>query len=171
MTSKSKQTLLCVVSAVLALALIFSLIKIRNYKKDIWDLYSLMQIENAFIYTRDIYLKGDRETRENEYILFIQYAYCQGTSRIEDEKWYAVKELLMHLANHVDPDISDERAQYLYERLCDLNLFADMRSGYAGLIVDVDAVKALSEEIENLPPELSDDSQDETQDYNTSEKP
>ncbi len=165
MTSKSKQTLLCVVSAVLAVALIFSLIKIRNYKKDIWDVYSLMQIENAFIYTRDIYLKGDSEYRNDNYILFVQYAYCQGTSRIEDEKWYAVEELLMHLANHVDPNISDERAQYLYERLCDLNLFADMRSGYAGLVVDVDAVKALSEEVQNLPPELPDDTtQDEEQD-------
>lgn len=164
MTSKSKQTLLCVVSAVLALALVFSLIKIRNYKKNIWDLYSLMQIENAFIYTRDIYLKGDRETRENEYILFVQYAYCQGTSRIEDEKWHAIEELLMHLANYVDPNISDERAQYLYERLCDLNLFADMRSGYAGLIVDVDAVKALSEEVQNLPRELPGETTDEPQD-------
>lgn len=171
MTSKSKQTLLCVLSAVLAVALVFSLIRLHAYKSSAKELYSRMQIENAFIYTRDVYLKGDSETRENEYTLFVQYAYCQGTSRIEDEKWHAVEELLMHLANHVDPNISDERAQYLYERLCDLNLFADMRSGYAGLIVDVDAVKALSEEIENLPPELSDDSQDETQDYNTSEKP
>ena len=163
MTSKSKQTLLCVVSAVLAVALIFSLIRIRNYKKENWDLYSLMQIENAFIYTRDIYLKGDSEYREDNYILFVQYAYCWGTSRIEDENWYAVEELLMHLANYVDPDISDERAQYLYERLCDLNLFADMRSGYAGLVVDVDAVKALSEEIQNLLPNFSDDTtQDET---------
>lgn len=162
--SKSKQTLLCVVSGILALALVFSLIKIRNYKKDIWDLYSLMQIENAFIYTRDVYLKGDSETRENEYTLFVQYAYCQGTSRIEDEKWHAVKELLMHLANHVHPNISDERAQYLYERLCDLNLFADMRSGYAGLVVDVDAVKALTEEVKNLPLELPDDTTGEPQD-------
>lgn len=163
MTSKSKQTLLCVVSAVLAVALILSLIKIRNYKKENWDLYSLMQIENAFIYTRDIYLKGDSEYRKDNYILFVQYAYCWDTSRTEDEKWYAIRELLMHLANHVDPDISDERAQYLYERLCDLNLFADMRSGYAGLVVDVDAVKALSEGVQNLPPELSDDTtQDDT---------
>ena len=162
--SKSKQTLLCVVSGILALALVFSLIKIRNYNKDIWDLYSLMQIENAFIYTRDVYLKGDSETRENEYTLFVQYAYCQGTSRIEDEKWHAVKELLMHLANHVHPNISDERAQYLYERLCDLNLFADMRSGYAGLVVDVDAVKALTEEVKNLPLELPDDTTGEPQD-------
>lgn len=169
--SKARQTLLCVLSAVLALALVFSLIRLHAYKSSAKELYSRMQIENAFIYTRDVYLKGDSETRENEYTLFVQYAYCQGTSRIEDEKWHAVKELLMHLANHVHPNISDERAQYLYERLCDLNLFADMRSGYAGLVVDVDAVKALSEEIQNLPPELSDDSQDETQDYNTSEKP
>lgn len=171
MTSKSKQTLLCVVSAVLAVALIFSLIKIRNYKKDIWDLYSLMQIENAFIYTRDIYLKGDSEYRNDNYILFVQYAYCQGTSRTEDENWYAIKELLMHLANHVDPNISDERAQYLYERLCDLNLFADMRSGYAGLVVDVDAVKALTEEVKNLPLELPDDYEDEEQDDTQDETP
>ena len=75
MTSRSKQTLLCVVSAVLAVALVFSLIKIRNYKKENWDLYSLMQIENAFIYTRDIYLKGDSEYRNDNYILFVQYAY------------------------------------------------------------------------------------------------
>lgn len=156
MTSRSKQTLLCVVSAVLAVALVFSLIKIHNYKKENWDLYSLMQIENAFIYTRDIYLKGDSEYRNDNYILFVQYAYCWGTSRIEDENWYAIKELLMWLANKVDPDISDERAQYLYERLCNLNLFADMRSGYAGLVVDVDAVKALTEEVKNLPPDSSD---------------
>lgn len=37
-----------------------------------------------------------------------------------------------------------------------------MRSGYAGLVVDVDAVKALTEEVENLPPDFSDD--DTTQD-------
>ena len=171
MTSKSKQTLLCIVSAVLAVALIFSLIKIRNYKKENWDLYYLMQIENAFIYTRDIYLKGDSEYRNDNYILFVQNAYCWGTSRTEDENWYAIRELLMHLANYVDPNISDERAQYLYERLCDLNLFADMRSGYAGLVVDVDAVKALTEEVKNLPPELPDDNADEEQDDTTSEKP
>ena len=70
----------------------------------------------------------------------------------------------MWLDNKVDPDISDERAQYLYERLCNLNLFADMRSGYAGLVVDVDAVKALTEEIKNLPLELPDDTTGEPQD-------
>ena len=156
MTSRSKQTLLCVVSAVLAVALVFSLIKIHNYKKENWDLYSLMQIENAYLFTRDVFLKGDRQTREDNYLLLQQYAYCWGTSRIEDENWYAIKELLMWLANKVDPDISDERAQYLYERLCNLNLFADMRSGYAGLVVDVDAVKALTEEVKNLPPDSSD---------------
>lgn len=32
MTSKSKQTLLCVLSVVLAVALVFSLIRLHNYK-------------------------------------------------------------------------------------------------------------------------------------------
>lgn len=162
MTSKSKQTLLCVLSAVLAVALIFSLIRIRNYKKENWDLYSLMQIENAFIYTRDIYLKGDSEYRNDNYILFVQYAYCQGASRIEDENWDAVRQLLMWLANRLSPGTSDEHVQYLYEKLCDIEFYADMRNGYAGLVVDVDAVKALTEEIENLPLEFFDDYQDDT---------
>ena len=47
MTSKSKQTLLCVVSAVLALALVFSLIRLHNDKNSASELYSRMQIENA----------------------------------------------------------------------------------------------------------------------------
>lgn len=170
MTSKSKQTLLCVLSAVLAVALIFSLIRLHAYKSSAKELYSRMQIENAYLFTRDVYLKGDRQTREDNYLLLQQYAYCWG-AYTEDENWRAVWDLTCALGNELGPDTSDERAQYLYERLCDLNLFADMRSGYAGLVVDVDAVKALSEEIQNLPPELSDDSQDETQDYNTSEKP
>ena len=155
MTSRSKQTLLCVVSAVLAVALVFSLIKIRNYKKENWDLYSLMQIENAFIYTRDIYLKGDSEYRNDNYILFVQYAYCWG-AYTEDENWRAVWGLTCALGNELGPDTSDERAQYLYEKLCDIEFFADMRSGYAGLVVDVDAVKALTEEVKNLPPDSSD---------------
>ena len=49
MTSKSKQTLLCVVSAVLALALVFSLIRLHNYKNSAKELYSRMQIENLLL--------------------------------------------------------------------------------------------------------------------------
>lgn len=163
MTSKSKQTLLCVVSAVLALALVFSLIRLHNYKNSAKELYSRMQIENAYLFTRDVFLKGDRQTREDNYLLLQQYAYCWG-AYTEDENWRAVWGLTCALGNELGPDTSDERAQYLYEKLCDIEFFADMRSGYAGLIVDVDAVKALSEEIQNLPPELPDDSQDEDQD-------
>lgn len=68
MTSKSKQTLLCVVSAVLALALVFSLIRLHNYKNSAKELYSRMQIENAYLFTRDVFLKGDRQTREDNYL-------------------------------------------------------------------------------------------------------
>lgn len=62
--SKARQTLLCVLSAVLAVALIFSLIKLHAYKNSAKELYSRMQIENAYLFTRDVYLKGDRQTRE-----------------------------------------------------------------------------------------------------------
>ena len=57
------------------------------------------------------------------------------------------------------------------EKLDALEIYPEVRDGMALLIVDIDELKALTEEIENLPPELSDDSQDETQDYITSEKP
>lgn len=166
MTSKSKQTLLCVLSAVLALALIFSLIRLHNYKNSAKELYSRMQIENAYLFTRDVFLKGDRQTREDNYLLLQQYAYCWG-AYTEDENWRAVWDLTCALGNELAPYTSDERAQYLYDKLCDIKFFADMRSGYADLVVDVDAVKALTEEVKNLPLELPDDYQDEDQDDTT----
>ena len=89
MTSKSKQTLLCVVSAVLALALVFSLIRLHNYKNSAKELYSRMQIENAYLFTRDVFLKGDRQTREDNYLLLQQYAYRWG-AYTENENWRAV---------------------------------------------------------------------------------
>lgn len=46
-----------------------------------------------------------------------------------------------------------------------------MRSGYAGLVVDVDAVKALTEEIKNLPLELPDDTTGEPQDTTADKTP
>ena len=170
MTSKSKQTLLCVVSAVLALALVFSLIRLHNYKNSAKELYSRMQIENAYLFTRDVFLKGDRQTREDNYLLLQQYAYCWG-AYTEDENWRAVWGLTCALGNELGPDTSDERAQYLYEKLCDIEFFADMRSGYAGLVVDVDAVKALTEEIKTLPLELPDDTTGEPQDTTADKTP
>lgn len=110
-----------------------------------------------------------RPGKEDNYILLQQYAYCWG-AYTEDENWRAVWDLTWALGNELAPYTSDEREQYLYEKLCDIRFFADMRSGYAGLVVDVDAVKALTEEVKNLPPELPDDTTDEPQDT-TNETP
>ncbi len=166
MTSKSKQTLLCVVSAVLALALIFSLIRLHNYKENLEELYNISRIESAFYYTRDVYLKHDPEVYTNDYITLDKLDQFLVS---KDEKWYELGKLVHAVAQNVFPN--SKYRQEVSEKLDALEIYPEVRDGMALLIVDIDELKALTEEIENLPPELSDDSQDETQDYNTSEKP
>lgn len=164
--SKSKQTLLCVVSAVLALALIFSLIRLHNYKENLEELYNISRIESAFYYTRDVYLKHDPEVYTNDYITLDKLDQFLVS---KDEKWYELGKLVHAVAQNVFPN--SKYRQEVSEKLDALEIYPEVRDGMALLIVDIDELKALTEEIENLPPELSDDSQDETQDYNTSERP
>lgn len=166
MTSKSKQTLLCVVSAVLAVALIFSLIRLHNYKENLEELYNISRIESAFYYTRDVYLKHDPEVYTNDYITLDKLDQFLVS---KDEKWYELGKLVHAVAQNVFPN--SKYRQEVSEKLDALEIYPEVRDGMALLIVDIDELKALTEEIENLPPELSDDSQDETQDYNTSENP
>lgn len=166
MTSKSKQTLLCVVSAVLAVALVFSLIRLHNYKENLEELYNISRIESAFYYTRDVYLKHDPEVYTNDYITLDKLDQFLVS---KDEKWYELGKLVHAVAQNVFPN--SKYRQEVSEKLDALEIYPEVRDGMALLIVDIDELKALTEEIENLPPELSDDSQDETQDYNTSEKP
>lgn len=166
MTSKSKQTLLCVVSGILALALVFSLIRLHNYKKNLEELYNISRIESAFYYTRDVYLKHDPEVYTNDYITLDKLDQFLVS---KDEKWYELGKLVHAVAQNVFPN--SKYRQEVSEKLDALEIYPEVRDGMALLIVDIDELKALTEEIENLPPELSDDSQDETQDYITSEKP
>lgn len=166
MTSKSKQTLLCVVSAVLAVALVFSLIRLHNYKENLEELYNISRIESAFYYTRDVYLKHDPEVYTNDYITLDKLDQFLVS---KDEKWHELGKLVHAVAQNVFPN--SKYRQEVSEKLDALEIYPEVRDGMALLIVDIDELKALTEEIENLPPELSDDSQDETQDYNTSEKP
>lgn len=166
MTSKSKQTLLCVLSAVLAVALVFSLIRLHNYKENLEELYNISRIESAFYYTRDVYLKHDPEVYSNDYITLDKLDQFLVS---KDEKWYELGKLVHAVAQNVFPN--SKYRQEVSEKLDALEIYPEVRDGMALLIVDIDELKALTEEIENLPPELSDDSQDETQDYITSEKP
>lgn len=166
MTSKSKQTLLCVLSAVLAVALVFSLIRLHNYKENLEELYNISRIESAFYYTRDVYLKHDPEVYTNDYITLDKLDQFLVS---KDEKWDALGKLVHAVAQNVFPN--SKYRQEVSEKLDALEIYPEVRDGMALLIVDIDELKALTEEIENLPPELSDDSQDETQDYNTSENP
>lgn len=166
MTSKSKQTLLCVLSAVLAVALVFSLIRLHNYKENLEELYNISRIESAFYYTRDVYLKHDPEVYTNDYITLDKLDQFLVS---KDEKWDALGKLVHAVAQNVFPN--SKYRQEVSEKLDALEIYPEVRDGMALLIVDIGELKALTEEIENLPPELSDDSQDETQDYNTSENP
>lgn len=166
MTSKSKQTLLCVVSGILALALVFSLIRLHNYKENLEELYNISRIESAFYYTRDVYLKHDPEVYTNDYITLDKLDQFLVS---KDEKWDELGKLVHAVAQNVFPN--SKYRQEVSEKLDALEIYPEVRDGMALLIVDIDELKALTEEIENLPPELSDDSQDETQDYNMSEKP
>lgn len=166
MTSKSKQTLLCVVAGILAVVLVFSLIRLHNYKENLEELYNISRIESAFYYTRDVYLKHDPEVYSNDYITLDKLDQFLVS---KDEKWDELGNLVHAVAQNVFPN--SKYRQEVSEKLDALEIYPEVRDGMALLIVDIDELKALTEEIENLPPELSDDSQDETQDYNTSEKP
>lgn len=166
MTSKSKQTLLCVVAGILAVVLVFSLIRLHNYKENLEELYNISRIESAFYYTRDVYLKHDPEVYTNDYITLDKLDQFLVS---KDEKWDELGNLVHAVAQNVFPN--SKYRQEVSEKLDALEIYPEVRDGMALLIVDIDELKALTEEIENLPPELSDDSQDETQDYNTSEKP
>lgn len=164
--SKSKQTLLCVVAGILAVVLVFSLIRLHNYKENLEELYNISRIESAFYYTRDVYLKHDPEVYTNDYITLDKLDQFLVS---KDEKWYELGKLVHAVAQNVFPN--SKYRQEVSEKLDALEIYPEVRDGMALLIVDIDELKALTEEIENLPPELSDDTTDETQDYNTSEKP
>lgn len=151
MTSKSKQTLLCVVSAVLALALVFSLIRLHNYKENLEELYNISRIESAFYYTRDHYLKSDPKEHPNDYIMLDKLDQFLVS---KDEKWDELGKLVHAVSRNVFPD--SKYRQEVSEKLDALEIYPEVRDGMAVLIVDIDELKALTEEIENLPPDFSD---------------
>ena len=151
MTSKSKQTLLCVVSAVLALALVFSLIRLHNYKENLEELYNISRIESAFYYTRDHYLKNDPKEHPNDYIMLDKLDQFLVS---KDEKWEELGKLVHAVSQNVFPN--SKYRQEVSEKLGALEIYPEVRDGIAVLIVDIDELKALTEEIENLPPDFSD---------------
>lgn len=155
--SKSRQTLLCVLSAVLAVALVFSLIRLHNYKENLEELYNISRIESAFYYTRDHYLKNDPKEHPNDYIMLDKLDQFLVS---KDEKWDELGKLVHAVSRNVFPD--SKYRQEVSEKLDALEIYSEVRDGMAVLIVDIDELKALTKEIENLPPDFSDD--DTTQD-------
>lgn len=149
--SKSRQTLLCVLSAVLAVALVFSLIRLHNYKENLEELYNISRIESAFYYTRDHYLKNDPKEHPNDYIMLDKLDQFLVS---KDEKWDELGKLVHAVSQNVFPD--SKYRQEVSEKLDALEIYSEVRDGMAVLIVDIDELKALTEEIENLPPDFSD---------------
>lgn len=149
--SKSRQTLLCVLSAVLAVALVFSLIRLHNYKENLEELYNISRIESAFYYTRDHYLKNDPKEHPNDYIMLDKLDQFLVS---KDEKWDELGKLVHAVSRNVFPD--SKYRQEVSEKLDALEIYSEVRDGMAVLIVDIDELKALTEEIENLPPDFSD---------------
>ncbi len=156
--NKSRQTLLCVLSVVLAVALVFSLIRLHNYKENLEELYNISRIESAFYYTRDHYLKSDPKKHPNDYIMLDKLDKFLVS---KDEKWDELGKLVHAVSQNVFPD--SKYRQEVSEKLDALEIYPEVRDGMAVLIVDIDELKALTEEIENLPPDFSDaTTQDDT---------
>lgn len=135
----------------LALALVFSLIRLHNYKENLEELYNISRIESAFYYTRDVYLKHDPEVYSNDYLTLVKLDQFLVS---KDEKWDELGKLVHAVSRNVFPD--SKYRQEVSEKLDALEIYPEVRDGMAVLIVDIDELKALTEEIENLPPDFSD---------------
>ena len=135
----------------LAVALVFSLIRLHNYKENLEELYNISRIESAFYYTRDVYLKHDPEVYSNDYLTLVKLDQFLVS---KDEKWDELGKLVHAVSRNVFPD--SKYRQEVSEKLDALEIYPEVRDGMAVLIVDIDELKALTEEIENLPPDFSD---------------
>lgn len=135
----------------LAVALVFSLIRLHNYKENLEELYNISRIESAFYYTRDHYLKNDPKEHPNDYIMLDKLDQFLVS---KDEKWDELGKLAHAVSRNVFPD--SKYRQEVSEKLDALEIYSEVRDGMAVLIVDIDELKALTEEIENLPPDFSD---------------
>lgn len=135
----------------LAVALVFSLIRLHNYKENLEELYNISRIESAFYYTRDVYLKHDPEVYSNDYLTLVKLDQFLVS---KDEKWDELGKLVHAVSRNVFPD--SKYRQEVSEKLDALEIYPEVRDGMALLIVDIDELKALTEEIENLPPDFSD---------------
>ena len=135
----------------LAVALVFSLIRLHNYKENLEELYNISRIESAFYYTRDHYLKNDPKEHPNDYIMLDKLDQFLVS---KDEKWDELGKLVHAVSRNVFPD--SKYRQEVSEKLGALEIYPEVRDGIAVLIVDIDELKALTEEIENLPPDFSD---------------
>lgn len=142
----------------LAVALVFSLIRLHNYKENLEELYNISRIESAFYYTRDHYLKNDPKEHPNDYIMLDKLDQFLVS---KDEKWDELGKLVHAVSRNVFPN--SKYRQEVSEKLDALEIYSEVRDGMAVLIVDIDELKALTEEIENLPPDFSDaTTQDDT---------
>ena len=135
----------------LAVVLVFSLIKLHNYKENLEELYNISRIESAFYYTRDHYLKNDPKEHPNDYIMLDKLDQFLVS---KDEKWEELGKLAYAVSRNVFPD--SKYRQEVSEKLDALEIYSEVRDGMAVLIVDIAELKALTEEIENLPPDFSD---------------
>lgn len=133
------------------MALVFSLIRLHNYKENLEELYNISRIESAFYYTRDHYLKNDPKEHPNDYIMLDKLDQFLVS---KDEKWDELGKLVHAVSRNVFPD--SKYRQEVSEKLDALEFYPEVRDGMAVLIVDIDELKALTEEIENLPPDFSD---------------
>lgn len=135
----------------LAVALVFSLIRLHNYKENLEELYNISRIESAFYYTRDHYLKNDPKEHPNDYIMLDKLDQFLVS---KDEKWDELGKLVHAVSRNVFPD--GKYRQEVSEKLDALEIYSEVRDGMAVLIVDIDELKALTEEIEKLSPDFSD---------------
>lgn len=135
----------------LAVELVFSLIRLHNYKENLEELYNISRIESAFYYTRDHYLKNDPKEHPNDYIMLDKLDQFLVS---KDEKWDELGKLVHAVSRNVFPD--SKYRQEVSEKLEALEIYSEVRDGMALLIVDIDELKALTEEIENLSPDFSD---------------
>ena len=135
----------------LAVVLVFSLIRLHNYKENLEELYNISRIESAFYYTRDHYLKNDPKEHPNDYIMLDKLDQFLVS---KDEKWDELGKLAHAVSRNVFPD--SKYRQEVSEKLDALEIYSEVRDVMAVLIVDIDELKALTEEIENLPPDFSD---------------
>ena len=133
------------------MALVFSLIRLHNYKENLEELYNISRIESAFYYTRDHYLKNDPKEHPNDYIMLDKLDQFLVS---KDEKWEELGKLVHAVSQNVFPN--SKYRQEVSEKLGALEIYPEVRDGIAVLIVDIDELKALTEEIENLPPDFSD---------------